>query len=177
MAFLVSSCDIFQTRDPEPPSQSTSSFEPPVTPEIVLQNLQGAIRENNVDNYLRCFVDTSFMPYEFFPSQDVSANFGIWTLEDERRYFRSIGVNIDGTPLLTISLQNTTFYADSTYTMNYSLFFPHKDVGAPKFVKGNMQLHLVIDVQGRWAINQWKDNKLSGVSDSTWSYVKFWFNK
>jgi hypothetical protein len=170
-------CDIFQTRDPEPPTQSTSTFEPPVTPEAVLHNLTSAVRENNVDNYLRCFVDTTFRPFDFVPSQDVRSNFSVWTLEDERRYFRSMGATIDGTPLLTSAIQNTTFYADSTYNVNYSLYFPHRDASAPKFVRGNMQLHLAIDAQGRWGIDQWRDNKLPSTADSTWSYLKFWFDK
>lgn len=174
---LLAGCDIFQTRDPEPPTQSTSTFEPPVTPEAVLHNLQSAIRENNLDNYLRCFVDTTFRPYEFVPSQDVRSNFGIWTLEDERRYFRTMGSVVDGTPLLTNSIQNTTFFSDSTYNVNYTLYFPHKEPNAPKLVRGNMQLHLAIDPQGRWGIDLWSDNKLPSSTDSTWSYLKFWFDK
>ena len=170
-------CDIFQTREPAPPTQSTSTFEPPVTPEAVLYNLQSAIRENNLDNYLRCFVETTFRPYDFEASQDIRSNFGVWTLEDERRYFRSMGAVIDGTPLLTYAIQNATFYADSTYNVNYSLYFPHKDPSAPKYVQGNMQLHLAIDPQGRWGIDQWRDNRLPSTLDSTWSYLKFWFDK
>ena len=122
-------------------------------------------------------VDTTFRPFDFVPSQDVRSNFSVWTLEDERRYFRSMGATIDGTPLLTSAIQNTTFYADSTYNVNYSLYFPHRDGSAPKFVRGNMQLHLAIDAQGRWGIDQWHDNKLPSTADSTWSYLKFWFDK
>lgn len=168
---------MFLTREPEPPTESTSTFEPPVTPEAVLHNLQSAIEENNLDNYLRCFVDTTFRPYLYVPSQDVQPNFGIWTLEDERRYFRTMGATIDAAPLMTSSIQNTTFFSDSTYNVNYTLFFPHKEPSAPRLVRGNMQLHLAIDPQGRWAIDQWRDNKLPSVPDSTWSYLKFWFNK
>jgi hypothetical protein len=170
-------CDIFQTRDPEPPTQSTSTFEPPVTPDAVLQNLRSAIGENNLDNYLRCFVDTTFRPYEFIPSQDVRANFGVWTLEDERRYFRTMGATTDGTALLTTAVQGGTFFADSTYTIDYALYFPHTEPGVPKLVRGNMLLHLAIDPQGRWGIDRWSDNKLPSAQDSTWSYLKFWFDR
>jgi len=175
--FALSGCNIFETRDPETPTSSTSSFEPPVTPETVLRNLRGAITESNPDNYLRCFADTTLYPYEFIPSGDLLANFPQWTLVEENRYFRSMGSRLDGAPVLTDSVQNSNFYADSTYTIRYSLFFPHSDPQAPRFVQGNMLLHLVADPQGRWAIDRWEDIRNPALPDSTWSYLKFWFNR
>ena len=35
----VAGCDIFQTREPQEPNAGTSTFEPPVTPDAVLRNL------------------------------------------------------------------------------------------------------------------------------------------
>jgi len=172
-----SGCNIFDTRDPEPPTSSTSTFEPPVTPEAVLRNLRASISESNPDNYLRCFADTTQHPYEFIPSGDVRANFPQWTLVEENRYFRSMGARIDGTPVLTDSVQNANFFADSTFTIRYALYFPHGDLQAPRFVQGNMLLHLAADPQGRWAIDRWEDIRNPALADSTWSYLKFWFNR
>lgn len=174
---IVAGCDIFQTREPDAPSAGTSTFEPPVTPDAVLRNLQSAVRESNVDNFVRCFVDTTFRPYRFSPSQDVRSNFGTWTLEEERRSFRTMGSTLNGSPLLSLNVQNTTFFADSTYIIDYSLYFPHRDAGAPTYVRGNMLLHLAIDLQGRWGIDRWDDNRLPAQTDSTWSFLKFWFNR
>ncbi|HLF14867.1 MAG TPA: hypothetical protein VI932_08270 [Bacteroidota bacterium] len=171
------SCNIFDTRDPESPSSTTSTFEPPVTPETVLKNLRGAIGENNPDNYIRCFIDTTLRPYVFVPSSDIRPNFPEWSLNDENRYFRSMGSRLDGRPVLTDSVQNGVFYSDSTYTIRYSLFFPHRDPQAPRFVQGSMLLHLGVDPQGRWAIDRWEDIRIPQLPDSTWSYLKFWFNR
>jgi hypothetical protein len=173
----LGSCHIFETRDPEAPSTTTSSFEPPVTPESVLRNLRGAIGENNPDNYLRCFTDTALRPYVFVPSSDIRPNFPEWSLTEEDRYFRSMGANLDGRPVLTDSVQNPNFYSDSTFTLRYSLYVPHRDVQAPRFVQGNMLLHLGVDAQGRWAIDRWEDIRDPQAGDSTWSYLKFWFNR
>jgi len=170
-------CHIFDTRDPEDPTSSTSNFEPPVTPASVLRNLKASIAESNPDNYLRCFVDTTLFPYEFIPSGDVRANFPQWTLVEENRYFRSMGSRLEGTPVLTDSVQSGNFFADSTYTIGYSLYFPHRDLQAPRFVRGSMLLHLVADPQGRWAIDRWEDIRNPAIPDSTWSYLKFWFNR
>lgn len=174
---LYSGCNIFETRDPEPPSNATSAFEPPVTPESVLRNLRSAISENNPDNYLRCFADTAGHPYAFVPSTDIGPFFPGWTLAEENRYFRSMGSRVDGTPVLSDTLQTLNFYSDSTFTLRYSLYFPHQDPQAPRFVQGSMQLHLTVDPQGRWAIDRWVDIRLPALPDSTWSYLKFWFNR
>lgn len=105
------------------------------------------------------------------------ANFTIWTLEDESRYFRTVGSRLTGKPFLSDSLIGNTFFSDSTYTLKYTLFYPHTEVGVPKLVRGNMQIHLVVDRLGRWSIDQWTDFKSPGSADSTWSFLKFWFNK
>lgn len=173
----LSSCNVFDTRDPELPSTTTSTFEPPVTPETVLRNLRNAIGENNPDNYIRCFTDTALTPFTFVPSADIRPNFPEWSLTEEQRYFRSMGSRLDGTPVLTDSVQNANFYNDSTFTVRYSLYFPHKDLQAPRFVQGSMLLHIGVDQQGRWAIDRWEDIRDPGLPDSTWSYLRFWFNR
>jgi hypothetical protein len=171
------SCNIFETRTPEPPSTSTSSFEPPVTPEAVLRNLRNAMGENNPDNYIRCFTDTTLRPYVFVPSSDLGANFPQWSLREEDRYFRSMGSRLDGQSVLTDSIQNANFYSDSTFTVRYSLYVPHRDPQAPRFVQGSMLLHVGVDPQGRWAIDRWEDIRIPQLPDSSWSYLKFWFNR
>ena len=171
------SCNIFETRDPEPPSSTTSTFEPPVTPETVLRNFRSAVMENNPDNYLRCFVDTAVRPYLFVPSADVRPNFPEWSLADENRYFRSMGSALDGHSALDDSVQPANFWSDSTFTVRYALQVPHADARAPRLVQGSMLLHLAVDAQGRWAIDRWEDIRIPSLPDSTWSYLKFWFNR
>ena len=173
----ITGCNIFDTRDPELPTSSTSTFEPPVTPETVLRNLRASISESNPDNYLRCFVDTTQHPYVFIPSGDLLPNFPQWTLVEENRYFRSMGSRLDGAAALSDSVQNANFFSDSTFTIRYSLYFPHSDLQAPRFVQGTMLIHMVTDPQGRWAIDRWEDIRSPGSADSTWSYLKFWFNR
>lgn len=169
-------CDIFQTREPEQPTQNTSTFDQPITPETVLRNFQYAIQEYNIDNYMRCFVDPAFRSFDFISSQEVRANFASvfdqWNLESERRYFQNLGTPVDGTPLLTFSSQQImSVSSDSvTYNMNYLLFFPHRKVNTPTVVQGNMQLSLKVDLQHRWSIYRWEDFKTT--TDSTWSILK-----
>ncbi|MBI4548560.1 MAG: hypothetical protein HY707_11295 [Ignavibacteriae bacterium] len=172
-------CDIFQTREPEPPTQDISTFDPPVSPDIVLRNLQFAISEYNVDNYMRCFTDTAMRVFVFIPAQEVRANFESvfqeWDLQAERRYFQNLGQPSSASPLLTLTMQPPNVTADSVvYTINYTLFFPHRRAGVPQVVRGNMQLYLGVDNQRRWSINRWEDFKTT--TDTTWSFWKAVFS-
>jgi hypothetical protein len=176
----IAGCDLFQTRDPQAPSQSNSTFSPPVSPDIVLSNLEAAIRDYNVDNYIRCFSDPAVRPYEFVPSQGVRANypglFSQWTLESERRYFLNLGTPKGGSPSLSFSNQQSlTVSSDSViYNMNYILIFPHHRPNVPQSVQGNMQISIGSDNQHRWSIYRWQDFKTA--TDSTWSYWKAVFS-
>lgn len=150
-----------------------------MTAEIVLDNLKSAFDEYNVDNYMRCFVDTAVRQYEFIPSQEAQANyagvFSHWNLEAERQYFVHLGPPTTGTPLLSDTLQSSVVSSDSvTYVYSYSLFFPHHRSNVPQLVSGNMQISLGMDNQGLWSIYRWQDFKVG--QDSTWSYWKAVFS-
>ena len=172
-------CDLFQTRDPEQPTQNTSTFETPTTYDIVLRNLSYAISENNVENYMRCFVDTALRPFVFEPSPEEAVNFTQWSLDAERRYFQNMGAALNGTMSLIDSISNKNISpgppASAVFYMNYLLYVPHPDPRAPRSVRGNMELYMVEDSLHRWSIYRWVDKK--DAADSTWSYLKAWFNR
>jgi hypothetical protein len=177
-SLAFTACDIFQTRDPEPPTQSTSGRKPPDTPEIVLENFKTAIQEHNGDDYMRCFVDTTRAgapPFVFSASGDFAGLFRSWQLEDERRYFQNLGAPVAGVPYLSFSnLQQINRGSASTeFTMEYLLFYPHRQASIPRELKGYMHLYLQTDGQHGWSISRWDDART--VTDSTWSYLKAHF--
>lgn len=178
VATLIAGCDLFQTREPEPPSQGTSCNLTPDDHEVVLKNLRCAMTERNVDNYVRCFVDTLLRPYVFESSPEEQLKFTQWNLESERRYFQNMLSTVNGTPALSDSLYNKIVTpgppASAVYFLKYSLFIPHLDPRAPHLVRGNMELYFAEDSLHRWSIYRWVDKKIS--ADSTWSYLKAWFN-
>lgn len=150
-----------------------------MTPDIVLDNLKSAFTEYNVDNYMRCFVDTAVRQYEFIPSQETQANyagvFSHWNLEAERQYFVHLGPATTGTPSLSLITQSSVVSSDSvTYLISYSLYFPHSRSNVPQQVSGNMQISLGTDNQRLWSIYRWQDFK--ATRDSTWSYWKAVFS-
>ncbi len=171
-------CDLFQTREPQAPTQSGSARTPPDTPEIVLDNLRSSVQQHSTDNYMRCFVDTTVSgapPFTFSASGDFQGIFRNWTLEDERRYFLNLGAPVNGSPLLTfLNQQQLNQGASATeYTMDYILFYPHSQPALPKEFRGYMHLFMQTDGQHGWSITRWEDTRT--VTDSTWSYLKAHF--
>jgi len=180
VVFACAKCDLFQTRTPEAPSQSVSTFDPPTSYDVVLRNLQFAIVEKNVNNYTRCFADTSVRPFVFNAAEDARRGFADvmshWDLDAEYRYFRNLKEVTAGLPSLSLPDKPPTFVSSDSvvYDLDYTLYFPHVRTGVPKLVRGNMQLYIGADDQHRWAIYYWRDSKTT--SDSTWSYLKAVFS-
>lgn len=174
-----SGCDLFQTREPQPPTQGSSNFITPTTYDKVLQNLVSAISDKNLNNYNNCFVDTTFRPYVFTAADDARRSYpdvmNQWNLDAEQRYFRNIKEATAGIPSLTIPQNSPTFVSSDSvlYELDYTLYFPHNRTGVPQIVRGNMRLSLITDGK-RWAIYQWRDSKTT--PDSTWSYLKAVFS-
>ena len=178
--FLLAACDLFQTRDPQPPSRTTSTFTPPTSYGIVLRNLQFAVAEDNVDNYLHCLADSAYRRYEFVPAQETRARFPAifnqWSLESERRYFQNLGAPVNGAPSLTFPDSPPIYTSTDSvvYNLNYTLFYPHRRAGIPQVVQGNMQLYIGVDPRRLWSIYRWQDSRTT--TDSTWSYWKAVFS-
>ncbi|MGB9773701.1 MAG: hypothetical protein ACP5JH_04440 [Bacteroidota bacterium] len=177
---ILPSCELFQTRTPEPPTQASSSFVPPTSPQIVLQNFRNAIKERNTDNYVRCFADslTSAHSYQFVPTEKAAAQyygvFTSWNLHNERQYFDNIKSHLSSTSVPNLVLSNDRFEylsSDSAiYSATYDLFIPHDVAGVPQTAHGNLQFTLGVDRNNMWMIYRWID--LSTGSEYTWSDFK-----
>ncbi|MDI6765926.1 MAG: hypothetical protein QME52_03785 [Bacteroidota bacterium] len=174
LLFISYGCDLFSPRDSEPPTQGMTGFKRPDIPDIVLENFTTAITSHNVENYMRCFIDTnnSSKKFIFTPSSNILPLISKWDLEDERRYFQNLGEPISPYPLLEFSDTTRLNITSSSieYKMNYSLLYPHLYQGILK-VRGYMHLYMELDNQQLWAISRWDDSKTE--TDSTWSYLKY----
>lgn len=184
VGILLISCELFETREPQPPSTNQSSFRPPDTDEIVFENFKNAIAEANTDNYIRCFADgqTTEKKFEFIASTEwnltFSGIFSNWTLENERQYFHNMGKPTPGqnSPKLFISNKNRYQSLPDTviYQFDYKFYFPHQRIGIIDTVSGNMLLYITSKPTPKCFIFRWIDNKTT--SDFTWSYWKAIFS-
>ncbi len=184
LILLAAGCGIFETRQPQAPQQGRSDFQPPTSPDIVIQNLENAISDRNVDNYLSCLSDTNFggRTFVFVPTADVYRQyqyiFANWDKNSERAYFNNLAVqsSSSASSALVLSSENLTLQGDSAlFNADYTLIWPNKVSGYPQQVEGNLQFFLGIDRNQNWSIYRWID---SGTGDSlTWSDMKARFSQ
>jgi len=185
LAALLACESPFTTREPESPSNNTSSLINPTTPELVFVNLQIALSERNVENYVQSFVDStrSQRRFQFMPDQGVAASqpgtFLNWSLEEERRYVQQMfqATPADSTIRLSFETDNRSETATTaTVTQNYTLIVRHRlqSPSVPAEATGQATFFLERDETGDWAIYRWEDFK-TNTDDFSWSEIKAFF--
>ena len=179
IAFSISSCDLFETRDAETPNQARSTYEQPVEPETVLNNLVNSLSDLNVSNYSACFVDSSYSgkTFTFIPSAGASLQYpeliSGWSINSEEQYFNNLVTRIpeDAQITLTLSNDNYNLLGDSAiYTATYTLNVPQNESSIPTNYTGEMRLSLIRDSRSLWSIYYWQDIKKD--DNSSWSELK-----
>jgi hypothetical protein len=181
MTILLTSCNIFETRNPESPAQTSSNYNPPINASDVFDNMQYAFSDMNTVNYLKSFSDssTSGRAYRFEPSPQARSQYiGVflnWTRQSEQQYFDNMRSKIaaGSTPSLSFSLNPISIQSDSAqYEADYQLTIPHTQANIPKSFQGQAQFYLIKDpVSSIWTIWRWVDIG-EAQNDSTWSDLK-----
>jgi hypothetical protein len=183
---MLSSCDLFSTRDPENPGGDREGFQPPTSAQIVINNFVNAVNAKNSNNYRQCFADTivgDTRNFYFSASSDAYAQFPTifenWSLFSEDQYFTSM-ISIlteDTKPVLT--LKNTDGFdillQDSAVLISeYTLELEHNTEGLEKKFGGTLQFTLYPNDNNFWSIVRWSDNKQTGDQDieANWSILK-----
>jgi hypothetical protein len=178
-AALIQGCGIFEPREPEEPTQSGLNFIPPTDPGIVITNLQAAVDQKNIANYMNCFTDPERQggPFVFLPSAEGSAQYGPvlneWTRSKEEGYFRNLIAQSppDAFSNLLLNLTSSVVSADSVvYEFEYTFTFQHADPGFPQTAKGRLQFTIGVDNSNFWTIFRWIDYKTT--DGPTWSLFK-----
>ncbi len=178
----------FATRRPEPPVQSKPTrWTQPTKATDVLVNLQNAIQDENVANYLLCFTDrpVNGRTFGFVPDRNARIRYpGVWQnwgLAQEQTYITNVFQFIpsDSLPVLLFigeGIENPQ--PDSTVLIReYELHLPHTRTGQqfPRIVRGRAEFHLSLNSEGYWAIYFWIDDGFEGVP--SWSDVKALFSQ
>lgn len=179
MVLIYGGCDLFAPRDVEPPSDPRSNFTPPTIPDFVIVNLQFAIAEKNLNNYMQCLTDSAFSGRSFRFFADVSSQvqypiLNNWSVNQERTYYTNL-ISLtepSATSNLFVSNEQMQTGLDSAiYDADYLLVFSHNQNTVAKTVKGKLRFILKPDTRNLWSINTWSDFKVNS-SDTTWSVLK-----
>jgi hypothetical protein len=176
---LVSGCGLFNTRDVEPPTDPRSNYMPPTTPDIVIINMQFAIAEKNLNNYLSCFVDTNYSSRSFTYFADVNSQvqypiFSNWQLSNEKTYFTNLLSLTDPQSNSNLFLSNevlTVTLDTAIYDSDYLLRFEHQRTTVSQTLSGKLRFIMASDSRYLWSIHSWTDFK-DDDNDTTWSVLK-----
>ncbi len=179
LAQCAAGCGLFEPRTPEAPTQSSQTFVPPTDPLIVISNLQSAIEQKSVPNYVQCLADpqSSVHQFLFVPSSEGTALyaslFRSWTTVEEQAYFQNLTTRTTPTSISKLDLteKSSSLAADSALLeYDYTLTFENTTAGFPSRASGNLQFALQRSSSNFWTIYRWTDNKTT--TDITWSLFK-----
>ena len=172
-------CDIFDSREPESPSETKSSYRVPVEPSDVIENLKNSFKDKNSNDYRKNFssgsplVDRNFY---FVPSSNVLTVFPTdWTLAEEFQYFNNLIIRVPETiPIqLTFSQEEYELQADSAiYSAAYSISVPVQN-SIPVIYEGNLRFIMTTDINSAWVIYYWED--IANQTIKSWSNLKVEF--
>jgi len=179
LIFLVGSCGLFDTRSVEPPSDPRSNYSPPTSPDIVLTNLQFAIAEKNLNNYISCFSDSVLTGKVFHFVADLSTNaqypiLSNWNFQQEKIYYTNLisQTDIQSSSNLFLSNPQAITTPDSViYDADYVLVYFHNDPSVAKNFNGKLRFTMFQDSRNLWSITRWQDFK-NDSGDTTWSELK-----
>jgi hypothetical protein len=178
----VLACDsLFTTREPEDPKGTQSNWIPPLNPDQVLLNLQNAMFERNVENYIRCLVNPLYSNrvFRFDPDPEIAANypdvFATWDRSQEETVIQQAFsiVPADSASFLqfTEDVQEIIAADSAVYIREYRLELHHGQSGLDVVYEGYVEFRLIPDDRGEWTIVHWIDNR-TGETEPPWSLLK-----
>lgn len=178
LLFVLGGCNLFMPREPEDPVRGGGTYTQPDTPDLVVENIQNAIAEMNVQNYRRSLAsDMAFRPTATAGAE--SPLFSGWSVADEERYFSTMAASADQTAEHELRITDATLSprSQSEYVLDgvYLLRVNHTRSEVPREVQGRLVWVIVQDQDGLWRLQEWTDQELS-ASVPTWSTLKAAFS-
>ncbi len=178
-------CSLFDTREPENPVQSSATYNPPTSVDIVFGNIVSSFRDRNSVNYARSFVDSTFSGRNFIfePTPQASSQyadvFASWTRFAEQQYFDNFNARLQpgAVPVLILAVTSESPGIDSAFVEGtYQLSIPHTITGVEQSATGRFQFYLLRDSRQYWVIWRWVDLAVE-AGDFTWSDFKGTFGR
>lgn len=172
---LTVGCDLFTTRDAEPPDSTRNTWITPREPRDVLDNLSSAIFERSTVNYMRSFDAQGFL----FEADPVALNrdpsLAEWGYDEENAHvgtlFSEGTVPRDSSLYVVFTVTDETLLGDSAEVYaQYELKAGTALAGVPYSMSGTAYFFLRMGSESYWQVYRWKD--LRTEDESTWSDLK-----
>jgi len=176
---ILQACDIFESREPENPNETKSSYRVPVEPTDVIENLKNAFKDKNSNDYKKNFsTGQPLVSRDFFyvPSGNVSSIFpSDWYVDDEFQYFNNLITRSPQGVAVTLNFSEEAYdiRSDSSlYTAKYSISVPVQN-SDPKIYQGSLKFTMTRDINSAWIIYYWEDIAIQETK--SWSELKIEF--
>lgn len=176
LLIILQACDIFESREPENPNETKSSYRVPVEPTDVIGNLKNSFKDKNSNDYKKNFssgsplVDRNFY---FVPSSnDLNIIPAEWTVAQEFQYFNNLVIQTpQDIPIsLTLTEEQYDLQADSAiYAAKYFISVPVLN-SVPVIYEGNLRFIMTTDINAAWVIYYWED--IANQDIKSWSNLK-----
>lgn len=174
-SFFVS-CDLFEPRDSEYPSNSGVTWQDPTSPDIVIENMQSALNGSSV-LYMDCFDESYvFLADTTDINEYISYNFSDWDklVENDtvNQLFSIVPTDstISSEFLIDIGNPDPASPQDSaTVFRNYYIEVPSAN---HSISAGIAEIKLIEDSDGFWTIKEWVDIRYPASSFVTWAVMK-----
>jgi hypothetical protein len=164
---ILGCSDPFSSRESEPPVGDNGTFIQPVTPQIVLFNLENAYKEFIVTNYMMCLDSNFFFKYDFVIRQIDERDSG-WYYSEELRLIESSFNSLlaDSATLISLSLSplidqqdqafDTTAILYRSYILIHINAISDSTADTTEYL-GTSIFTLIENEQGLWSIIHWED--------------------
>jgi hypothetical protein len=173
LAFVISGCDLFSPRTPDPPLEGGGNYVQPDTPAQVVENIRNAVADLNAQNYRRSFAED----LQFEPTADAAADDpSIWTgwgTQEEESYFRALAEAARLTTDNDLRLSDVDETAgDMLHTLDatYLLTINHRRPELPTTLQGRLVWTIEQGEDGLWRVTAWTDRALGDAA--AWSDLK-----
>ncbi|HPD32985.1 MAG TPA: hypothetical protein PKV40_01415 [Candidatus Kapabacteria bacterium] len=177
---LLYGCDIFKTRTPQEPDQSSTIYQPATSPSVLFSNFTTAFRELNDAEYYKCFfAGDSAVIYQFIPEPTSAARypavFSNWSADNERTFILGLKSYLEQLTKPDLQWESSNYElqtADSSVMLaQYTI-----DITANNSIttyRGTARLTFYLANEGIWKISRWQDMTYSkGDTSQTWSSLK-----
>jgi hypothetical protein len=190
LCILLAGC-IFSTRTPQPPDASaTFIWTPATTPDLLIQNLTGALKTLDGTDYMRVFISAtestsnSQAAFSFSPATDISQSergiFSDWSVANEGTWVTNLSAQLPQNSQMVLLLTDTVIDQSAnsaSLSYKYTISLPASTPSViPSTVQGSLQFQLAFITTDagtkEWRIVSWSDFVPQSGSGPTWSDLK-----
>lgn len=181
LIFVLSCADPFSSRDSNLPGTDTGTFAQPVTPQLVLFNLENSYRDLVITNFIQCLDSNFVFRYDFVTKQPSATDSG-WNYNEEMRLTELVFNNMlaDSTSGLLVSLSPLLEQPDEAFDTSAILYrsyifraiVPNNQDGLDTTeYYGTSIFTMIENEQGLWSILRWEDQHQS-TNTPSWADFK-----